>query len=180
MRTRLKEMLSDNSQLMKKEDIVRLIGPDEDTFAELFNMTFSRDMPLCWRSAWILDYLSEMYDWLAVNYIVKAWNEIPYQHPDGVTRSVLRMLARYDIPEQHQGVAAELCMDWLRMESVPVAIKVWSMEIVKKISLIYPELSNEFIMVLKEQAPKNTVAFEARSRKIIKEILKGDAETSSA
>lgn len=172
MDLRLKDMLSNTTQLMKKEDMVRLIGPDPEAFAELYTMAFSREMPLCWRSAWILDYMAEQYAWLAENYIETIWTKIPENHPDGVVRSILRMLTRYDIPEEYQGIATDLCLEWLSKESVPVAIKVHSMEIIKKIALIYPELRHEFITVLEEQSPKNSIGFKVRARMVIEEFKK--------
>ncbi len=166
------DLLTTKILSLKKEEIGTLVGPDPERYSSLVDMAFSREMPICWRATWIMDYLAEEHPWLAEPHIGRIWNEIPAAHPDGVTRSALRLLARYDIPEEQQGVATDLCLDWLQKESVPVAIKVYSMELLLKIAKDYPELSNEFITIMEDQKSNNTVAFTARARHIIRALEK--------
>lgn len=168
----LVDLLTTKILSLKKEEIGTLVGPDPERYSALVEMAFSREMPLCWRAAWIIDYLSEVDPWLAEPHIGRIWNEIPAAHPDGVTRSALRLLARYDIPEEKQGIATDLCLDWLQKEAVPVAIKVYSMELLLNIAKIYPELAGEFILVLEEQAPINSAGFKARAKHVVAAMRK--------
>ncbi len=149
-----------------------MIGPNRKNYDELFRIAFSGNMPVCWRSAWIMDYLSELYPWLADKYIEKIWAEIPAAHPDGVTRSCLRLLCRYDIPEKYQGIATDLCLSWLEKEAVPVGIKAYCMEMLLKIATLYPELGNEFIAIIEEKAPNNSAGFKARAVYVTGEMRK--------
>ncbi|MDF1572492.1 MAG: hypothetical protein P1P82_12850 [Bacteroidales bacterium] len=162
----LKDFLTHAVVSLRKEEIGTIIGPDPEQFNALFELAFSREMPVCWRATWIMDYLSELHPWLAIPHIEKIWQEIPEQHPDGVTRSALRLLSRHKIPEDFQGIAADLCLSWLEQESVPVAIKAYSMEVLLKIATAYPEFTNEFITVIETQAPHNSAGFKARSHHI--------------
>jgi hypothetical protein len=164
----LRDFLTIEALSLKKEEIGNIIGPDPEKFRGLLELSFSREMPVCWRAAWIMDHLSEVHPWLAEEYIGNIWQEIPRQHPDGVTRSTLRLLTRYAIPEDFQGVAADLCLSWLEKASVPVAIKVYSMEILLKIATAYPEFTHEFITVIEDQVPDNSVGYKARANHIIK------------
>jgi hypothetical protein len=168
----LESFLTHEIKYLKKEEMGTILGPDQETFNQLFLLSVSRKMPVCWRAAWLMDYLAELHPWLAEGYIVKVWPEIPNEHPVGVTRSWMRMLCRYEIPEDFQGIAADLCMNWLEKESVTVAIKAYSMEILLKIAKIYPELSNEFITILEDQAPNNSAGFKARATHVIGEMKK--------
>lgn len=171
-RMELKTFLTTSVLSLKKEDIVSIIGPDPKKFQELFNISFSREMPVCWRATWIMDHLSEVHPWLAEPHIDKIWAEIPEQHPDGVTRSALRLLARYEIPEDYQGIAADLCLSWLEKEAVPVAIKAYSMEMLLKIATVYPEFTNEFITVIEDQSPNNSAGYKARAHHITRAMRK--------
>ena len=157
---------------LKKEEAVSLIGHDQEKFDALYNLAFSREMPACWRSAWMMDCLAESHPRIAEKYIEKIWTELPAVHPDGVTRSCLRMLCRYDIPEKYQGIATDLCLSWLEKESVPVGIKAYCMELLLKIATLYPELGNEFITIIEEQAPNNSAGFIARARFVTGEMRK--------
>lgn len=171
-RMNLKTFLATTVLSLKKEEIVAILGPDTGTFSELFTLSFSREMPVCWRAAWIMDHLAEHHPWLAEPEVEKIWAEIPKQHPDGVTRSSLRLLCRYEIPEDHQGIAADLCLSWLEKESVPVAIKAYSMEMLLKIAAAYPELTHEFITVIEDQAPHNSAGYKARAHHITRAMRK--------
>ena len=168
----LNTLLTTEVLMLSKEEIGSIIGPDPEQYDELFRIAFSRKMPICWRSAWLMDYLSELHPSLADKYIEKIWAEMPAGHPDGVTRSCLRLLCRFDIPEDYQGIAADLCLSWLEKEAVPVAIKAYSMELLLKIARLYPELGNEFIAIIEEQAPNNSAGFKARAVYVIGEMRK--------
>lgn len=168
----LKAFLTTSVLSLKKEEIGTIIGPDPKKFGDLVNLSFSREMPVCWRATWIMDHMSELHPWLAEPYIEKIWAEIPKHHPDGVTRSALRLLARYEIPENYQGIAADLCLSWLEKEAVPVAIKAYSMEMLLKIATTYPEFTNEFITVIETQAPNNSAGYKARAHHIIRALRK--------
>lgn len=168
----LKDLLTNSVLLLKKEEIASIIGPEPEHFRKLFEHSFSREMPICWRATWLMDYLAETHPWLADDYIEKIWSEIPKEHPVGVTRSALRLLCRYPIPEDFQGIATDLCLDWLSREAVPVAIKVYSMELLLKIARLYPELSNEFIAIIEEQVPHGSAGYKSRARHMIAAMRK--------
>ncbi len=167
----LKELLGGSQIGMRKEDLGRVIGSTPEIYIDLINLAFSKEMPACWRAAWVMDHLSELHPTLPENHIDQLWKNIPDQ-ADGVKRSILRMLCRYEIPKEQQGVATDLCLDWLVKESVPVAIKVYCMEILLNITREYPDLKEEFIAILEDQMPHNSAGFKARAVKIIKTMEK--------
>jgi hypothetical protein len=168
----LNNFLANSIVGLKKEEIGAMFGPDQEKFQQLFTISFSRDMPICWRATWLMDYMSELHPWLAENYIDRIWKEIPEKHPDGVTRSAMRLLSRYPVPEDHQGIATDLSLEWLSRESVPVAIKVYCMEILVQIAKLYPELGQEIIAIIEEQLPNGSAGYKARARHVIGELKK--------
>ncbi len=168
----LKELLGGSTIPMRKEILGAAIGTSPDTYEELMALTFSKDMPACWRAAWMMDHLAEVEPALPEKYISEFWQQMAEDHPDGVKRSILRMLCRYEIPEEEQGMATDLILDWLVKDSVPVAIQAYSMEIMLKIARYHPELKDEFITILEDQIPYKTGGFLARARHIIKALNK--------
>lgn len=168
----LKALLGKQRIEMRKEEYGKVIGSSPETYAELVQLSFSRELPVCWRAAWMVDHLAELHPHLPLPYIDRFWQFMPEDHPHGVTRSILRMLSRYEIPEEYQGIATDLCLDWLVKESIPVAIKAFSMEIIHNIAKEYPELKEEFIAVMEDQIPYNSAGFKARAHHIIKAMEK--------
>ena len=82
------------------------------------------------------------------------------------------MLTRYDIPENEQGLLIDLCFSYLVSELYPVAVKAHAMTIIYHHVLLYPELKNELIAVIEDQAENNSVGFKARGTILIKQMEK--------
>ena len=83
---------------------------------------------------------------------------------------MLRLLCRYDIPEDDQGLLVDLCFSYMVSELYPVAVKVHAMQIIYNHTLIYPELKDELITVIEDQVENNTVGFKSRGRRIIRQL----------
>jgi len=164
----IKQILSDTNLKLKKEEIASIVGVNEQSFKVLADLAFSREMPICWRATWLMDYLAELEPSLAEGYLAQFWEELFRDHQVGVSRSLIRLLSRNEIPEHYHGKATDLCLEWLEKVSVPVALKVYAMEVLLKIARLYPELVNEFIMIIEEQIPYNSVGYKSRSKHIIK------------
>ena len=90
----------------------------------------------------------------------------------GSLRSLLRLLSRHDIPEDEQGLLIDLCFSYLVSELYPVAVKAHAMQIIYNHVLLYPELKDEFITVIEDQAKNNSVGFKARGNILIKQMEK--------
>jgi hypothetical protein len=152
---------------LSKKEIGAVLGTSPSVYKRLIQLAFSRNMPACWRAAWMMDYLAEIEPVLPEQHIELLWQEMSAGHPDGVKRSTLRLLSRYDIPEELQGVVTDLCLDWLQRESVPVAIKAYSMDVLLKIATLFPELAPEFITIIEHQLPYGSGGYVARARMVI-------------
>ena len=90
----------------------------------------------------------------------------------GTLRSLLRLLARYDIPEEDQGLLIDECFSYLVSELYPVAVKAHAMQIIYNHVLLYPELKHELTTVLRDQAENNSVGFKSRGNRLIKQMEK--------
>lgn len=166
----LDTFLTDTTLRLKKEEIAGIIGTSDKQYQQLISAALSKEMPNCWRAMWLADYLAELRPDLGEPYVEKLWGELSKKHPDGVVRSAMRMLTRYPIPEKHQGFAADLTVSLLVKEVVPVAIKVYAMEIMLNIAKIYPELKEEFITVIQDQILHGTSGYKARAKKILPKL----------
>ena len=90
----------------------------------------------------------------------------------GALRSFLRLLCRYDIEEDDQGMLIDLCFGYLVSELYPLAVKVHAMQLIYNHVLIYPELKNELITVIEDQEDNNSIGFKSRGRRIISQLEK--------
>ncbi len=138
----------------------------------LLHLALHEKDPIAWRAAWVLDGSDELKSGLARKHISKIVKALPELESMGTLRSLLRMLTRYDIPENEQGLLIDLCFSYLVSELYPVAVKAHAMQIIYHHVLLYPELKNELIAVIEDQAENNSVGFKARGNILIKQMEK--------
>jgi hypothetical protein len=156
----------------EKEHFISEVGESDEKFPELLKLALFEKDPLAWRATWILDGSDELHPGLALGYRSKIIQNLPQLKSKGALRSLLRLLCRYDILEEDQGLLIDLCFGYLVSELYPVAVKVHAMQIVYNHTLIYPELKEELITVIEDQVENNSVGFKSRGLRIIRQLKK--------
>jgi hypothetical protein len=152
--------------------LIREVITSESHFSTLLRLALYEKDPLAWRASWVLDGSDEQKPGLAKNYLSEIIQALPDLESKGSLRSLLRLLCRYDIPEEEQGMLIDLCFSYLVSELFPLAVKAHAMMIIYNHVLIYPELKDEFITVMEDQIANNTVGFKSRARNLIKQMEK--------
>ena len=141
-------------------------------FNTLLQLALHEKDPLAWRASWILDGSDERKPGMASRHIPEIVQALPALESKGSLRTLLRMLSRYDIPEEEQGLLIDLCFSYLVSGQYPVAVKAHAMLIIYNHVLLYPELKDEFIAVIEDQEANNSVGFKSRGRNLIKQMEK--------
>jgi len=157
---------------VEKDIYIKEVIGTKDGFRSLLDLALHDKDPVAWRASWVLDGSDEQQPGLATTYLSKIIQALPALESKGSLRSLLRMLCRYDIPEEKQGLLIDLCFSYLVSELYPLAVKVHAMQIVYNHVLIYPELKDELVTVLEDQMENNSVGFLARGRRLIKQMEK--------
>jgi hypothetical protein len=150
-----------------KEVYIREVGRSAGHFRALLDMALHEKDPLAWRAAWILDGSAEKHPEIAVGHIHRIIRKLPGIKSTGVTRSLLRLLCRYEIPEEDQGLLIDLCFGYMVSELYPVAVKVHAMQLIYNHVLLYPELKGELRTVIEDQVIHNSAGFRSRGMRII-------------
>jgi len=165
-----KSLLANIPSGIEKELIIREVGNSERQFSSLLNLALNDKDPVGWRAAWILDGAAEVKPGLVPKHIPQIVHKLPSIKSSGTIRSLLRMLCRYNIPEEEQGLLIDLCFKYMVSELYPVAVKVHAMQIIYNHCLLYPELKDELRTVIEDQVSNNSVGFMARGRRIIRQL----------
>ena len=151
---------------------IREAGNSKEKFLKLLKLSFNEKDPLAWRAGWILDGSDELYPGLASDHISKIIQKLPDLKSTGTVRSLLRLLSRYEISEDDQGLLIDLCFGYMVSGFYPVAVKVHAMQIIYNHVLLYPELKNELVTVIEDQVENNSVGFKSRGMRIIGQLKK--------
>jgi len=167
-----RSLLADIPSGAGKELLIGEVLKSESHFTTLLQLALYEKDPLAWRACWVLDGSDERKPGLAGKHIPEIVKALPALESKGSLRSLLRMLSRYDIPEEEQGLLIDLCFSYLVSEQFPVAVKAHAMMIIYQHVLLYPELKNELIAIIEDQEDNNTVGFKSRGRRLIKQMEK--------
>jgi hypothetical protein len=167
-----RSLLTDFPSGLEKDLLIGEVIKSESHFNTLLQLALHEKDPVAWRACWILDGSDEKKPGLARKHVPKIVRALPGLESKGTLRSLLRLLSRFDIPEEEQGLLIDLCFTYLVSELYPVAVKVHAMQIIFNHVLLYPELKGEFIAVIEDQAKNNSVGFKARGNILIKQMEK--------
>lgn len=74
------------------------------------------------------------------------------------------------VPEENEGEVIDLLFGWLQSSTINVATKSRTVFVLFELTKKYPELKNEFRLVLKEQQHKYSRTFEKRAQKILEHL----------
>jgi hypothetical protein len=87
---------------------------------------------------------------------------------DAVKRNMLAIIQEFAVPEALEGKLLDFCFTVLNDASEPVAIKVFSMNVIYNLTRKYPELQHELADSIQMQLPYGTPGFKNRGEKILK------------
>ena len=143
------------------------VGNDPDRFHELWNLVFPENYPISQRAAWAIDIIIEKYPDLIKPYLDQLLVILPEIQHNAIKRHMMKILTFQEIPEKYLGKIIDLCFEWIQENDMPVAVKVHSMQVIFNTMLKFPELKDEFVAVLEDQMPKNSVGFKSRATRLI-------------
>ena len=154
----------------EKDLYILEVGDSVKKFNSLLDLALNEKDPVAWRAAWVLDGSDEENPGLASGSQSRIIHRLRYIKSTGTLRCLLRLLCRYDIAEEDQGILIDLCFGYMVSEFYPVAVKVHAMQIIYRHVLLYPELKDELVTVIRDQVVHNSVGFKSRGMRIIKEL----------
>jgi 8-oxo-dGTP diphosphatase len=169
----LQTMVNSMMSMQEAEWIATSAIENPAIFKKLIDYSFSEDEKLAFRASWTLSKVCDQYPEMiapGLSTIIEALDKLDNE---SVQRSFLRIISLNDINKistKHHGILAEHCFNALRSGYSAIAIKAHSMEILYKLSLIYPELANELSVTINLLQAEGSGAIQARSRMILKKI----------
>jgi 8-oxo-dGTP diphosphatase len=139
-------------------------------FIKLYEYSFSSDKHLSFRASWTLSKVCDRYPEMIYPYLPQIVDSLGKIDNESTLRSFLRILSLSDpekINPRQQGILADFCFSLLHSGFSAIAVKAYSMEILYKLVLIYPELVNELstsILLLMEEG---SAGITSRGRAIL-------------
>jgi len=144
---------------------------------KLFEWSYSDDRKLAFHSSWTFSKLFDSNPRLIHPYLDIMTDRLDHACHESARRSFLRILSFTELSmvrRELHGKLADYCLNALNSSFSAVAIKAYSMEILYRLALLYPELANELsasISMLHEESSSGVLA---RGRIILKKLSELD------
>jgi hypothetical protein len=162
------------TQLLKEHSrwntdlISKAVGNSSTELKKIIDIVYNEKAPLPQRASWVLVAVNAKHSELLRPYIPLFINTISEFKIDGIKRNILSVISSHSIPKRYQVKLIDLCFNFLLSSDEKVAVKVHAMQTVANIALYHPELKQELKAVITDQWSKNSAAFQARARKVLK------------
>lgn len=149
--------------------IVDYVMDNQARFKEFINLFLTGSRKVAERSSWPLSYCAERCpDWLHPH-IGKLLRYLEESDPlPGTKRNVMRALQFVEIPKRFHARAINLSYGLLMSSNEPVAVKVFSMSLLARLTKTNPELMRELKIVIEDQLPYSSPGFRSRAKKVLK------------
>jgi hypothetical protein len=172
MEESLETLLVLESSRRNTDLVADLVLKKPELFAELVNFLLKNEHPVSWKAAWVADAVSEKRPDLLEPHLDEMIAGIESFNNDGVKREVLRMLSRCSFNESQMGSLISHCFNWLTSAKESVAVKMFSMEILYRISQQEPGIKEELTDSIEMRMPEESPGFRSHGKKILKHLYR--------
>ncbi|MEZ5082113.1 MAG: hypothetical protein R2750_01470 [Bacteroidales bacterium] len=152
---------------------VKLIEENPKLYNNFFDFSMIDNGVYGQRSGRVIHKLAEKNPEQVKPYISAIARKITVAKSEGLRRSFLRVLMDHynELEEDDLGLITEACFRWVVADEKP-AIKIYSLEILYRISNLYPDLKPELMAVIESIMPHESKGIKSRGRKMIKVLSK--------
>lgn len=157
------------------EYIASVVGQNRKLFKQLIELVLSNEKTVSGRAAWVVEIIWLKYPEMIRPYIPEMIDFLPQSKFDNQKRHFLKMLATINLTELDEdrlGILIDRCFTWLEDPVYPIAVKMFSMQIIHNFIKIEPTLASELIAIIENQFDDGSPGFKNRGEKILKELYK--------
>lgn len=164
-------MLLGQPSLANRNKIIEHIGDDADKFVDLFSFLKGAEPRPARMAAWAVSKIADHHSHLIQPYQQELADLLrqPHTH-EAVKRNILRVFQGIEIQKDLEGNLMDICFRSLIDKKEPIAIRVFSMQILANLSKKYPEIEMELRLIITDELPYAKPAFVSRGRKTLKQL----------
>ena len=167
----LRQTLSKRHSKELTEIIADRIAKDPDELDILIGLMEDEDKMLSQRAAWPLSLVAEKSPELIIPHVARLTELLGKKgYHDAVNRNIVRAFQFVDIPDDDSGIVIDKCFDLLNDRGQPIAVQVFSMQVISNLTERYPELKNELKVSIESQWDTQSAGFRSRGKRILKKI----------
>jgi len=169
----LRNMINKMMSTQEAEWIAASAVDNPQLFLKLLEYSYNPDRKLAFRASWTLSKVCDVYPDLIHPHLEGIIERLDQVDNESTQRSFLRILSLTSlrlVSQRHHGILADHCFRALNSGFSAIAIKAYSMEIIYRLALIYPELANELAASINMLEGEGSAGVIARGRIIMKKL----------
>jgi len=169
----LRSMVGSMMGIKEAEWVAESAAGNVEILKKLLEYSFSDDKKLAFRASWTLSKVFDRYPEILNPDLERMIETLDSLDNESVQRSFLRMISLGDLDKisiRHHGILADHCFKMLKSGFSAIAVKAYSMEIIYKLALIYPELANELSATIQMLQGEGSAGILARGHLILKKL----------
>ncbi|OFY52132.1 MAG: hypothetical protein A2W85_11960 [Bacteroidetes bacterium GWF2_41_31] len=168
----LVDLLMEEHSGQRSELIAMLAFENPEICEELVRLTFSDEDPLSRRAAWPLRKLYDHHPEKIIPYIDYFMFQLRDIKSESVLRTILSILSRCTIPEEHQGTMLEFCEAKILNANTSIASVANCIDIYYAIASGEPDLLRELVLMFEILRPTASAGIKSKMGIIHRKINK--------
>jgi hypothetical protein len=164
----VKIQLADSSQALARLTAY-MVYDEPSLFKPMLDVALADRNPHAQRAARIVCICTSAFPELFQPFCSMVIRELRNKHTEGVIRNFLKIIAEVPLKlsNRDKSILINLCFDYLVSKEYPVAIHVFSMQVLFNLSRELPEIGEELFRILEEQLPEASAGYRSRARRIL-------------
>jgi hypothetical protein len=146
----IREQLLAGNNRFNIDIVAHHIGDDKKLFAELLKLTICGELPISMRAAWTMTACCDRHPEMAKPHLKTLIQFLPKAPHTGIIRLILRIIASVEVPVSFSGSIYHSCQEYLEDDKMPIAVKIFAMDIMYKISEKQPDLKPELLLLFED------------------------------
>jgi len=146
---------------------------DPQIILNLIEYSFSDDKKLAFRSSWTLTKVHDRFPEMIFSHLNRLSESLPKLSSESAQRSFLRIISLSDLSKigvKYHGILADFCFKSLRSGFSAIAVKAYAMDILYRLTVIYPELKNELLATINMLQGEGSAGVIAKGKLIAKKL----------
>jgi hypothetical protein len=168
----ISDLLRNETSRLNTDFVAKIITEHPPLFDKLWKLFLADEEPISRRAAWVVDIVTEKHPEWVTGLLEDLVVSIPSFSHDGMKRHSLHLLSRSPLPENKLGEIADFCFGWLMRPGEAVATKMYSMEILYRISELEPDLKPELADSIRMQMIEGTPGIKCAGKRILEKLGK--------
>jgi hypothetical protein len=168
----LRKAILDEHSKAQTNRIVDWIGTDGERLEALMQLFLKDEYRVVQRSAWTISEVAKMHPVMFQKYLPQLVEKLEDKEAhNAVKRNILRIFDTIEIPVTLHGPIMHHCFETLVNPDETLAARAFSIGILAKLRKIYPEITNEFKMILEDYLQHEAApSFKSRAKKALKQM----------